>query len=88
MSCANAICASTHQEESTPASIPSLWWPWRFPLRLLAAKAGCFERRCERREILELDDRLLADIGLTRQDVSDGAVTSCYARVATWHAYR
>jgi uncharacterized protein YjiS (DUF1127 family) len=50
--------------------------------------ARYFERRRQRRELLERDDRFLADIGLSRQEVVEDAFESCRARLAIWRDHR
>jgi uncharacterized protein YjiS (DUF1127 family) len=88
MSCANATCAQIIQAKRPPASVPDLEWTWRLPLRPLARMARYFERRRQRRELLERDDRFLADIGLSRQEVVEDAFESCRARLAIWRDHR
>ncbi len=39
-------------------------WPF---LRALARLLACYDRHLQRRDLAELDDRALADIGLTRE---------------------
>jgi len=69
-------CGSTQCSSSLPfASLQTLEIPapftgwggvcWRFATRLLRL----YDRQQQRRVLLELDDRMLADIGLTRAQV-------------------
>jgi uncharacterized protein YjiS (DUF1127 family) len=44
---------------------------WKIPLAWLAGIALGWERRYRYRQLLELDDRLLADIGLSRTAVEE-----------------
>jgi uncharacterized protein YjiS (DUF1127 family) len=46
------------------------------------------ERRHQRRQLLELDDRLLADIGLSREQAAEEAGKSFWIRVTMWRVYR
>jgi uncharacterized protein YjiS (DUF1127 family) len=69
MSCGSAPCVSTTTLDATSPPFPDLAWSWKIPLAWLAGIALWLERRYEYRELLELDDRLLADIGLSRTDV-------------------
>jgi len=50
-------------------------WPFLYWLdRLLAAPAFClwlYRRRCGRRQLLDLEDRMLKDIGLTREQAEE-----------------
>jgi len=64
MSC-GSITNSTNSFEATSPSFPDLRW-WKILLSGLAGIARAWERRSQRRQLLELDDRLLADIGLSR----------------------
>jgi uncharacterized protein YjiS (DUF1127 family) len=45
------------------------------------------ERRHQLGQLLELDDRLLADIGLSRQQAVEAALESSWTHMM-WHAYR
>jgi len=63
MACNSAI-AST---DRSVVPSPNLSWFWRFPLALLDA----ITRRRQYNELLELDDRLLADIGVSRTIVAE-----------------
>jgi uncharacterized protein YjiS (DUF1127 family) len=44
---------------------------WKIPLAWLAGIALGWERRYQYRQLLELDERLLADIGLSRTAVEE-----------------
>jgi uncharacterized protein YjiS (DUF1127 family) len=46
------------------------------------------ERRHQRRELLGLDDRLLADIGISRGQAIEEALKSSWAHLLMWHVYR
>ena len=56
----------THTLDAVSASFPAFRWSWKTPLAWLAGIALWWERRSQYRELLELDDRLLADIGVPR----------------------
>jgi uncharacterized protein YjiS (DUF1127 family) len=67
MSCANKACYS---ENAFRTPMP-VWmdWPWPDWLRALPrAYRQMRERSLQRQALMELDNRLLADIGLTRAD--------------------
>jgi uncharacterized protein YjiS (DUF1127 family) len=66
MPCGSATCNSTNTFDAASPSFPDLRWSWKIPLASLAGIALWWERRCQYRQLLELDDRLLADIGLSR----------------------
>jgi uncharacterized protein YjiS (DUF1127 family) len=52
-------------------SFPAFRWSWKIPLAWLAGIALGWERRCQYKQLLELDDRLLADMGLSRTTVEE-----------------
>jgi uncharacterized protein YjiS (DUF1127 family) len=66
MPCANKACSSfTKIAAPTP-----VWVDWPWPDWLYSMRRRCrdmLERRRQRHALLELDDHLLADIGLTRE---------------------
>ncbi|WP_363318242.1 DUF1127 domain-containing protein [Bradyrhizobium sp.] len=66
MSCGSTTCSSTNTLDATPLSFPDLGWSWKSPLACLARMAVWWEQRYQYRQLLELDDRLLADIGVSR----------------------
>jgi Domain of unknown function (DUF1127) len=70
MSCGSTTSNSTYIIDAPSPSFPDLRW-WKIPLAWLAEIAlGC-ERRYQYRQLLELDDRLLADMGLSRTVVEE-----------------
>jgi uncharacterized protein YjiS (DUF1127 family) len=71
MSCGSTICNSTNTLEAASHSFPDLKWSWNIPLTWLAGIALRWERRYQCRQLLELDDHLLADIGLSRTAVEE-----------------
>ncbi len=87
-SCGNATCPSTNYIETVPLSFPDLGWSRQILLARLARIALGWERRHQHRELLELDDRLLADIGISRQDAVEEALKSSWTHVMMWHVYR
>jgi uncharacterized protein YjiS (DUF1127 family) len=66
MSCGSTICNSTNNLEAASTSFPDLRWSWKIPLAWLAGIALGLERQYQYKELLQLDDRLLADIGVSR----------------------
>ena len=67
MSCGSTTCNSTNTLGAASPSFPDLRWSWKILLAWLAGIALGWERRYQRRQLLEkLDDHLLADIGLSR----------------------
>jgi len=69
MSSGSTIGNSTNNLEAASVSFPDLRWSWHSPVAWLTGVVLAWERRHEYRELLQLDDRLLADIGLSRSDV-------------------
>jgi uncharacterized protein YjiS (DUF1127 family) len=55
----------------TSSSFPNLGWSWKISFAWLTGIALWLDRRYEYRQLLELDDHLLADIGLSRTDVEE-----------------
>ena len=64
MSCGGTICNSTNTVDSASPSFRGLRWSWKIPLAWL-------EGRYQRRQLHELDDHLLVDIGLSRAAVEE-----------------
>ena len=77
MSCGSSVCNSTNNLEAA-SPFRDLRWSWKAPLAWLAGIALAWERRCQYRELLELDDRLLADVGLSRTIVQDARGSPLY----------
>ena len=71
MPCGSTIDDSTHTLDAVSASFPAFRWSWKTPFAWLAGIALWWERRSQYRELLELDDRLLADIGVSKTDVDE-----------------
>jgi uncharacterized protein YjiS (DUF1127 family) len=55
---------------------------WKIPLAWVVA----WERRCRYKQLLELDDRLLADIGMSRTTVEEVRRSALY--LAAWRDSR
>jgi uncharacterized protein YjiS (DUF1127 family) len=71
MSCGSTPCNSTNTLDAASPSVPDLRWSWKIPLAWLAGIARGLERQHQYRQLLELDDRLLADIGVSRTAVEE-----------------
>ena len=76
MSCGSTTCKSTNNLDAAPTSFPDLSWFWKIPLAWLAGLR--WERQYQHRQLFELDDRLLADIGLSRTAVEEVRRSSLY----------
>jgi uncharacterized protein YjiS (DUF1127 family) len=87
MSCGSTACTI---QAALPASKPfaGLKWLWQGPSVWLAKISRGRERWHQRRQLLELDDRLLADIGLSREQAAEEAGKSFWIRVTMWRVYR
>jgi hypothetical protein len=71
MSC-DSITGSTVTSSAAVGPSLTLRWFWKFPLALLDG----ITRRRQYNELLELDDRLIADIGLSRTIVAEARKSS------------
>lgn len=71
MPCGSTIDNSTHTLDAVSPSFPAVGWSWKTPLAWLTGIVLWWGRRSQYRELLELDDRLLADIGVSRVDVEE-----------------
>ena len=71
MPCGSTIDDSTNTLDAVSAPFPAVGWSWKTPLAWLAGIVLWWEQWAEYRELLELDDRLLADIGVSRTDVEE-----------------
>lgn len=80
MSCGSTTGNSTNILGAASPSFPDLAWSWKIPLAWLVGIALAWERRGQYRQLLELDDRLLADIGISRTHVEQVRRSSLYAR--------
>lgn len=65
MSCDSTTGNSTNTL-AAPPSFRDLRWFWKIPLAWLDGLAQRWERRRQYGQLVELDDRMLADIGLSR----------------------
>jgi uncharacterized protein YjiS (DUF1127 family) len=69
MSCGSTRCSSSLSYPSLQSlEIPAPFTGWgRMCWRLVARLLRLYDRQQQRRVLLELDDHMLADIGLTRE---------------------
>jgi hypothetical protein len=84
MSCGSTTCTPTNFD--LPVSKPLDGFEW-LRLRLLALLASC-DRCHQRQQLLGLDDHLLADIGITREQATDEARKSFWIRATLLDIYR
>jgi uncharacterized protein YjiS (DUF1127 family) len=71
MSCGSTTSNSTNTLDAASPCFPDLGWFRRIPLAWLDGIALGWERRYQYRQLLELDDRLLADMGISRTTVEE-----------------
>jgi uncharacterized protein YjiS (DUF1127 family) len=64
MACESTTSNSNNTREA--ASFPTLGWSWKTSLAWLDGIALWLEERHQYKELLELDERLLADIGVSK----------------------
>ncbi|MDI1264308.1 MAG: DUF1127 domain-containing protein [bacterium] len=82
MSCGN----STNTLDVARSPLPAFGWSWKTPFAWLVALVLEWERRRQYRQLLELDDRLLADLGITRTAAEEARrsplyiIAWCYSR--------
>ncbi|WP_089261449.1 DUF1127 domain-containing protein [Tardiphaga sp. OK246] len=88
MSCANAISASINHAKLIATLLQRPERRWQFLFGLLTAFSRYFPRRSSPRELLDLNDHLLADIGLSRQDAGKDSLRSSRTRLTVWHVHR
>ena len=92
MPCGSTTYIPTNHIETASPSRQDPGWSWQVPLSWLAKIASKIamglERRHQRRGLLELDDRLLADIGISREQAVEEALKSSWAHLLMWHVYR
>ena len=70
MPCGSTTSNSTCAIDAPLPSFPGLGW-WKVPVAWLAGIELAWERRCQYRQLLELDGRLLADMGISRTTVQE-----------------
>jgi uncharacterized protein YjiS (DUF1127 family) len=71
MPCGSTTNNSTNTLDAASVSFPALGWSWRTPVAWLAGVALWLQRRHQYEQLLELDDRMLADIGVSRADAEE-----------------
>ena len=74
-------CGSTTSTNTLGAAspiFPDLGWSWKTLLAWLTGIALAWERRSQYRELLELDDHLLSDIGVSRTAAEEARRSQLY----------
>jgi uncharacterized protein YjiS (DUF1127 family) len=71
MSCGSTTGNSTNTLGAISPSFRDPGWSWKIPLAWLDGIALRWERRRQYRQLLELDDHLLSDIGMSRTTVEE-----------------
>lgn len=82
MSCGSTTSNSAYIINPPSLPLPDLRW-WKLPLVWLAGMVCAWERRRQYGKLLELDDRLLADLGLSRSTVEEVRRSPLY--LEAWH---
>ena len=81
MSCSSTICTSTPYDLPVSKPFAGFVRLWRIPLAMLIGIVNRCERSCQRRQRLDLNDHLLADIGITREQAREQAGKSFWIRL-------
>ena len=87
-SCASANDIQTASSSFHLSSFPDRGWFWQIPISWLGGIAMRHERRRQYTQLLGLDDRPLADIGISRPDADEMALRSSCIGALMWHVYR
>jgi len=85
MSCGSTTCTSIPYALSVSTPFSGFERFWRI---VLAGIGNSCERSHQRQQLLDLDDRLLADIGITRDQAVEDARKSFWIRVNMPDIYR
>ena len=80
MSCSSTACTSNNYIETSSPFVSG--WSWRIAFGWLDRIALGLEKRHQRRQLLDLDDRMLADIGISRPQAIEEALKSL--RLTVW----
>ena len=81
MSCDSTTCTSTNRPPTALPSLPDLRRSREVLVAWLDRVALGLELRHQRKQLLELDDRLLADIGVSRQQAVEEALKSSWMHI-------
>jgi len=81
MSCSSTTCSSTNRPPTALPSLPDLGRSWEVLVAWLDRVALGLERRHQRKQLRELDDRLLADIGVSRREAVEEALKSSWMHI-------
>jgi uncharacterized protein YjiS (DUF1127 family) len=87
MSCGSTNYTSATPVETVAPAFADLGWCWQISFAWLCRMALRCDQQRQRRELFDLDDRLLADIGLSRRQAVEESLKSFWA-YSTWHVYR
>ena len=78
MPCGSTTGNSTNTFGAASPTFPDLGWSWKTPAAWLTGIALRWARRCQYKQLLELDDRLLADIGVSRTVAEEARRSQLY----------
>jgi len=76
MTCGSTASNSTYTIDA-PSALPDVGW-WKIWFAWLAQMAQAWEQRCQYKELFELDDRLLTDMGISRTTFEEVRRSSLY----------
>ena len=82
MSCGSTACTSSNYIQMSSPLVSGRAWSWRFAFGWLDRMALVLKKRHQRRELVRLDDRMLADIGVSRPQAIEEALASL--RLTAW----
>ena len=71
MACGSTTCGSINARDAARRSFPYLGRLWKISLAWVVGIVLWWDRRYQYRKLLELDDRLLDDIGIARTVVEE-----------------
>jgi uncharacterized protein YjiS (DUF1127 family) len=80
MSCGSTTCNSTNALDAASPALPDHGWSWKAIYAWPVAAVLWWERRYQYRQLLQLDDRLLSDVGISRTAVEEMRGASLYER--------
>lgn len=80
MPCGSPNCTSSLALDAALPAFPDIRRYWKTPFAWLVAIARWWRRRFEYRQLLELDDRMLDDVGMSRTSIEEMRGASIYER--------
>lgn len=78
MACDSTTCGSINALDAASPAFPDLGWSWKNPFAWLVGMVLWWDRRYQYGKLLELDDRLLDDMGFARTVVEEARRSRLY----------